>query len=481
MPDIITEEALVQQFEKQTEDLRQRYAPQMEALHHDSMLSKVRAITAYDEYALGKQLEQWDMYKAMCEADGSVSDLGTIPRVAQDVITIAYGTSVAPLIASVQPIGEEHGIVYYKEVVAQYGRGNVTTGDTLVNVDQGMQHVPSGFTAGYIEDEAIGVTVSGTTAYTNASTGCSTIDNTAIRPNTVTIEVALTAGTLSLTDDGDGNLIGVGISAGTVTYATGAWTLTLSSDPGEAVAITASYEQMMETATNLPSIQYQLATKNIRARVYALRGTLGLFKSFGLRKRFGLVAEDELAIDLTNEINAEVAAQLITKLYANAVSEESWSKVPPTGISYTEHKETFKDTLADCETNLLTNSGRGVITTIIAGAGACAVISTLPGFVKQFDGANIAGPHLFGTLDGISVIRCPSTVGALSSLRGLILYKGPSVFEAPAVYAPYMPLVVTSTIGVTGNNPLMSQRAAALWAGVDVLVNRFATKFVVTT
>jgi hypothetical protein len=53
----------------------------------------------------------------------------------------------------------------------------------------------------------------------------------------------------------------------------------------------------------------------------------------------------------------------------------------------------------------------------------------------------------------------------------IIGYKGASEFEAPAVFCPYMPITVTSVLPTT--HPLVTQRAAATWAAVEVLVNRF--------
>jgi hypothetical protein len=43
----------------------------------------------------------------------------------------------------------------------------------------------------------------------------------------------------------------------------------------------------------------------------------------------------------------------------------------------------------------------------------------------------------------------------------------------------FMPLAVTGTIP-QAPNPLISQKAAAVWAGVDVLVPQYATRFNIT-
>jgi len=154
-----------------------------------------------------------------------------------------------------------------------------------------------------------------------------------------------------------------------------------------------------------------------------------------------------------------------------------WSRVPPIGVSLFEHKMTFKDNIAMAEANLLANAGRGSVTAMIAVRSACSLLSTLPGFAKVADGSTF-GPHIYGTLDGVTVVRVPHEQ-ILNPNEIICLYKGQSPFEAPAVYAPYMPLVVTSTLP-TGYNPLLSQRAAAVWSAVDILVPSFITKIVIT-
>jgi hypothetical protein len=164
-------------------------------------------------------------------------------------------------------------------------------------------------------------------------------------------------------------------------------------------------------------------------------------------------------------------------LYANAIGSTSWSQTPPAGVGYWEHKKTFVDYLAKAESVLIGNAGRGTINVLIAGRAVSAILQTLDGFVKISDGSTI-GPHIFGTLNGIVVIRVPNSQ-ALDTNTVLAIYKGNSPFESAAVYSPFMPLVVTTALP-NGLNPLINQKAAAIWAGVDTLVPQFVTKLIVT-
>lgn len=72
-------------IEREAQRLCEHYRPQIDMLER-SLLAKVRPITSYDVYALGKQLESFDIYKSICEADGNAAQLGRIPDIALDRI-----------------------------------------------------------------------------------------------------------------------------------------------------------------------------------------------------------------------------------------------------------------------------------------------------------------------------------------------------------------------------------------------------------
>jgi len=84
----IHEEALGRKVERDSDRYEKKYRSQMRVLE-SSPLSKVRPISPYDHYVLGKQLESFEIYKSLCEDDGTLSQLGKIPNVAFDILTVA--------------------------------------------------------------------------------------------------------------------------------------------------------------------------------------------------------------------------------------------------------------------------------------------------------------------------------------------------------------------------------------------------------
>lgn len=461
-------------IKKIAEQYHERYRKQMDLLESKSILAKVKgSIDYYDVYALGKQLESFEYYKAMCEEQGNVNLLGKLPDVAFDVIAAVHGQSIIPIIASVQPIEEERGTVYFKNVRAANTKGQQTANDVLV--DPRRQVItPVGYSSNALNNVVVATSVALQVAYNFTLAGAPLKAESLVLLLGATNVAGKDIGAAGPSTAHIGQIWGNGIS-GTVNYITGAVSVTLAADPGAGVSLFASYQQNYELAADLPQIDTFFDNKAIFAQVYALKGTIGMLQSFGMSKRFGMAAEDELAKDLVQEINREIGGDLIRKLKASAPGPTvTFSRTAPAGVSYFEHKQTYVDKLAEAEKNLVALAGRGSIKILIVGKTHAQTIQTLPGFQKMYDG-NSLGAHVFGTFMGMTIVRVTES-NILGDEEGLGIWQGPTPFEAAAIYAPFMPLAVTGTLPISPN-PLQSMKAAAVWAGVDSVVPNFITKF----
>ena len=446
-------------IESKAEKYFESYKRHIEVLEKHTLLGRVKGVTPWDIVQVGEMFDKWKILEARVNEEG-LSSLGSLPKVAFDVISLAYGNSVIPFIASVQNIEEERGTVYFKVLK------RADTGEVIASARTGMK-LQQGLASNTIK-EVVGTTSATITSY-NVSTS-----KAPIRPETLGVNVGGSYGK----DDGNGNILGVGLY-GTVDYSTGAITINLYSDPGANVNIEVTYQLDVEAINELPKIDYGFESIGVLAKVYALKGTIGVLQSFALKNRFGIVAEDELAKDLVVAINNEIGGDIIRLLNQNAPASNtsSWSKTPPSGVSYFEHKQTIKDAIAEIEGNMGANAGRGAVNTLICGTNAAAILSTLPGFTKLSSGKEM-GAHVYGELDGMIVIRVNDTT-TLSPDTIIGIYNPDSPFEGAAVYAPYMPLMTTDILP-EGKNPLTSQKAVAVWAAVDVMVPEFIGKINIT-
>lgn len=462
----MNERMLLEKFERGADHYYKKYRTHMQILENHSPLAKIRGINLHDYVALGEQLDQFTNYLNFVNESGSVADLGKIPDIALDVISASYGASIVPLIASVQPIEEERGIIYYKTLKAQDSRGNVTA----QQITQGALAAPQAYPVGYANENQtviLGATTSGVMSYSGDLSAFK------VRPRTVNINVN-TATPIRAIDDGAGNILGVGLQ-GTINYATGAVVVGFIADPGQGKTISVTFADDYEESGNFPRVQSVLESSDINSEIFVLGSEVGIFKAYSMKKRFGSLAEDELMQDLTNEVTAELANTLISRLTQAYVGTPiAWSKTPPNDqIAYVEHKLEIKDKIAAAEAGIVAKAGRGIGNVIIAGIGAVGILQTLPGFVKEVF-MNV-GPGVVGYLDGSPVIRAPQ----ISTLDIYVIYKGTGFFDAPAVYAPYMPLFVTKTMRVP-NNLLKREGVAAVWAGMKVTCPNFIEKIVIT-
>jgi hypothetical protein len=453
---------------EKVEQYFEKYKDYMEFYESKSTIAKTRGVTNEDLFALGTQLEQYDNFQEFSESNGGYGDLGVLPNIALDVITASTAQSPIPLFASIQPLQEQQGTIYFKNVVAETTRGGVTDNDKLVDPIHGRVKRTTQFAGEEISGEVLGNADGSTTAFSGS------VAYAPIRKREVEVhfEVGGTAG--KLIDDGQGNLIGVG-GSGVVNYEDGTISVNFLNAP-DAGDITLTYATNFEALTEIPTIRSEFDSLPVRAKTYALRSDVGLFKSYSLGKRFGINIEETMAKDLTQELTTEVASNVVMTAYLASTGNTDWSKTAPSGISFTEHKLTFFDALAYAESEILSNAGRsGGASALIAGHQATALIRTLPGFKPAGDLNAVLGTHFFGTLDGRPVLR--SSVMPDSEI--IMVSKGTSMFDTSVVYAPYLPLFVTNMSDGIDHNPLKSQKGVALQAGMLAPVPTLITKITI--
>lgn len=151
------------------------------------------------------------------------------------------------------PVG---GIFYFD---LKYGttKGTVTQGNLLVRDFNRF------YSSETIDAELIGTGDGATKTFTSA------LDFLPARVSSVTV----TAGSVTGTDDGAGNIVGTGIT-GTVDYTGGAISVTFTAAPAGApnpTPINVSYQYNMEANTNVPQINIDISLQEVRAKTRKLK------------------------------------------------------------------------------------------------------------------------------------------------------------------------------------------------------------------
>lgn len=443
----------------------EKYPEQMGAYESGSIISRVNeSVSAFEMVAMGRQLDQFNNYQRYVnESFSGLSNLGAIPRIALDVITASVANSILPLVASTQPMAEEHGIIYYKQIRAQQQSGGYNKDDVIR--DPRTRDNPGDGTLGSQRKQLSIGTGDGT-----KKDFAGTLPGKAVRPFTVYVNITNVG---NGQDDGNGNILGFGFD-GTINYATGAIAISTKTAVADGVTVDVRFDNDVDKLESLEKIQAGLQSKDIRAEIWTLAADIGTFSNFAFANRFGRSAEDETAQDLATEITNVLNTQAVKRIVGAHVGTHTWKQTPPDGVSYAEHKLTFVDALAASESNLHFNAGIGTAARIIAGRGAAAWLRGMPEFTRAAsDAATSVG--LYGFYDGIPVIRA---TGVVEDNKMYLLGNPDGYFNCPLGYSPFMPLMVTDTIQ-NPNNPFRGTKAAGVWAGMTVLNGNLVTELVI--
>ena len=211
-----------------------------------------------------------------------------------------------------------------------------TTAGTMFNSALNMGASDKNYTSEDADGEVLGTELK--TAYTG------NLSWKPVTPKSVTI----TAGAVTITDDGNGALkAATGLSAnGTIDYATGAFSFTLSATATEDPV--ASYKYNNEFVPgNIPEITLKLQSLPVVAHTRRLKALYGFEAAFELQKEYGEDMDKLLAAQASAEIAHEIDIELTGDLYSQAAAgaEVTWSQSAPVGVSQADHFLSFQTAL----------------------------------------------------------------------------------------------------------------------------------------
>lgn len=447
-----------------------KYRPQIDALLASNSLRDIgESLTVDHVVMVGRQLDAFGLYtQSIGESYNTVGTLGKLPEVALDVITAAYGNSVLPLLASTQPIEEQKGLVYFREVRATADMGGFKK-NGVISSPLGLNNPGDGTLGAQRKQVEVGKVATGTQDYT-------TTVNMPVRPYTVEVHIE---GLGTGKDDGNGKLLTWGGYAGEVNYETGEIKVHVDTEGQTSAAnkpIMARFDVEVDAAKSIDKIQAGLVTREVDAEIWTLAADIGFFATFAAGKRFGRSNADMVAEDLTNALVNSIDARIIKTIAGMAKGSITWNQNPPEGVSGRDHKDSFVDAIAAAEATLHRNAGSVAINRYVAGTSAAAVLRGMPGFTlaTSVPGQSVS---LYGFLDGVPVIRATNVVDD----KSIFAVSNPTdYFNAPVAYCPYMPLMLTDTIQDAAN-PFKSTRAAGVWAGVAPMNENLVTEIKVET
>jgi hypothetical protein len=220
--------------------------------------------------------------------------------------------------------------------------------------------------------------------------------------------------------------------------------------------------QLSGTNLNIPEIDLELKSESIVAKTRKLKAVWTPELAQDLNAYHSIDAEAELTSMLSEYISLEIDLEILDMLQVNALTVDYWSATvgeeynPAAGTwtagssSLAYQKATWFQTLG-VKLNKVSNkihqlTMRGGANFIVASPDVCTILESIPGF------------HVNAEKDALQFAAGVSVVGSISnrytvyknpymtSNQILLGFKGANFLETGAVYAPYVPLIMTPLV-----------------------------------
>jgi hypothetical protein len=220
------------------------------------------------------------------------------------------------------------------------------------------------------------------------------------------------------------------------------------------------------TDLNIPEIDLELKSEAIVAKTRKLKAVWTPELAQDLNAYHSIDAEAELTSMLSDYISLEIDLEILDMLKANALTVDYWSAT--IGEEYLQNgqtgngawgtttsnayyqKNTWFQTLG-VKLNKVSNkihqlTLRGGANFIVASPDVCTILESIPGFVVNADKDSMkfaAGVSSIGSMSNrYTVYKNPY----MTSNEILLGFRGNNFLETGAVYAPYVPLIMTPLV-----------------------------------
>jgi hypothetical protein len=245
--------------------------------------------------------------------------------------------------------------------------------------------------------------------------------------------------------------------AATVTYSE----VPVAYDRGDFEDSTANSAGNTTTALDIPEIDLELKSEAIVAKTRKLKAVWTPELAQDLNAYHSIDAEAELTSMLSDYISLEIDLEILDMLKSNALTTEywstnvgeeyvggTWSNIGGASNAYTKNAwfQTLGVKLNKVSNKIHQLTLRGGANFIVASPDVCTILESIPGFVVNADKDAMqfaAGVTAVGSMSNrYTVYKNPY----MTSNEILMGYRGNNFLETGAVYAPYVPLIMTPLV-----------------------------------
>jgi hypothetical protein len=232
-------------------------------------------------------------------------------------------------------------------------------------------------------------------------------------------------------------------------------------DRGDFEDQTANSAGNTTTALDIPEIDLELKSEAIVAKTRKLKAVWTPELAQDLNAYHSIDAEAELTSMLSDYISLEIDLEILDMLKSNALTTEywsttvgeeyvqgAWSNIGGSSNAYTKNAwfQTLGVKLNKVSNKIHQLTLRGGANFIVASPDVCTILESIPGFVVNADKDAMqfaAGVTAVGSMSNrYTVYKNPY----MTSNEILMGYRGNNFLETGAVYAPYVPLIMTPLV-----------------------------------
>ena len=215
------------------------------------------------------------------------------------------------------------------------------------------------------------------------------------------------------------------------------------------------------TTLDIPEIDLELKSEAIVAKTRKLKAVWTPELAQDLNAYHSIDAEAELTSMLSDYISLEIDLEILDMLKSNALTTEYWStnvgeeyvngawtNIGGSSNAYTKNAwfQTLGVKLNKVSNKIHQLTLRGGANFVVASPDVCTVLESIPGFVVNADKDAMqfaAGVTAVGSMSNrYTVYKNPY----MTSNEILMGYRGNNFLETGAVYAPYVPLIMTPLV-----------------------------------
>jgi hypothetical protein len=235
----------------------------------------------------------------------------------------------------------------------------------------------------------------------------------------------------------------------------------VSYDRGDFEDQTANSAGNTTTGLDIPEIDLELKSEAIVAKTRKLKAVWTPELAQDLNAYHSIDAEAELTSMLSDYISLEIDLEILDMLKSNALTTEywsttvgeeyvqgTWSNIGGSSNAYTKNAwfQTLGVKLNKVSNKIHQLTLRGGANFIVASPDVCTILESIPGFVVNADKDAMqfaAGVTAVGSMSNrYTVYKNPY----MTSNEILMGYRGNNFLETGAVYAPYVPLIMTPLV-----------------------------------